>query len=156
VPQNVRRQSFSFQGRTFANGSGNVLIEDMLKARACKGLGARIEEQLRNARVASNGKPRSQAACNSFPEGKDALLPPFSHHMDIDIAARKLEMVVVMAPFDIFRVDEPDGMLWIEAAAELEAAKARVGALMQTTPCEYLISSSPPMAMVIRIQNNRL
>jgi hypothetical protein len=50
-------------------------------------------------------------------------------------------MVVVIAPFDIFRVDEPDGMLWIEAAAELEAAKARVGALMQTTPCEYLIFS---------------
>jgi len=66
-----------------------VLIEDMLKARACKGLGARIEEQFRNARVASNGKPRSQAACNSFPEGKDALLPPFSHHMDIDIARAK-------------------------------------------------------------------
>jgi hypothetical protein len=50
-------------------------------------------------------------------------------------------MVVMIAPFDIFRVDEPDGMLWIEAAAELEAAKARVGALMQTTQCEYLIFS---------------
>lgn len=46
---------------------------------------------------------------------------------------------MIIAPFDIFRVDEPDGLLWIEAAAELEAAKARVGALMQTTPCEYLI-----------------
>jgi hypothetical protein len=32
-------------------------------------------------------------------------------------------------------------MLWIEAAAELEGAKARVAALMQTTPCEYLIFS---------------
>jgi hypothetical protein len=50
-------------------------------------------------------------------------------------------MVVMIAPFDIFRVDEPDGMLWIEAAAELEAAKARVGALMQTTSCEYWIFS---------------
>ena len=47
----------------------------------------------------------------------------------------------MVAPFDIFRVDEPDGMLWIEAAAELEAAKARVAALMQTTACEYLIFS---------------
>jgi hypothetical protein len=47
----------------------------------------------------------------------------------------------MVAPFDIFRVDEPDGMLWIEAAAELEAAKARVAALMQTTPCEYPIFS---------------
>jgi hypothetical protein len=36
---------------------------------------------------------------------------------------------------------ERHGMLWIEAAAELEAAKARVGVLMRTTPCEYLIFS---------------
>jgi len=68
MPQNVRRHSFGFQGRTFVNGSGIVLIKDMLEARACKGLGTRFEEQFRNARVASNGKPRSQAACNSFPE----------------------------------------------------------------------------------------
>src|SRR5580692_5274055 len=47
----------------------------------------------------------------------------------------------VIAPFDIFKVDAPGGMLWIEAVAELEPAKARVAALMQTTPCEYLISS---------------
>jgi hypothetical protein len=45
----------------------------------------------------------------------------------------------VITPFDIFRVDTPGGMLWIEAVAELEAAKARVAALTQTTPCEYLI-----------------
>jgi hypothetical protein len=51
------------------------------------------------------------------------------------------EVLVVVAPFDIFRVDEPDGMLWIEAATELEAAKARVAALMQANPCEYLIFS---------------
>jgi len=50
-------------------------------------------------------------------------------------------VVVMIAPFDIFRVDEADGMSWIEAVAELEAAKARVAALMQTTPCEYLIFS---------------
>ncbi len=47
----------------------------------------------------------------------------------------------MVAPFDIFRVDERDGMLWIEAVAELQAAKARVAALMQTTACEYLIFS---------------
>ena len=47
----------------------------------------------------------------------------------------------MVAPFDIFKVDEPDGMLWIEAAAELEVAKARVAALMRATPCEYLIFS---------------
>ncbi len=47
----------------------------------------------------------------------------------------------MIAPFDIFRVDEADGMSWIEAVAELEAAKARVAALMQVKPCEYLIFS---------------
>ena len=46
MPQNVRRHSFGFQGRTFVNGGGIVLIKDMLEARACKGLGTRIEEQL--------------------------------------------------------------------------------------------------------------
>jgi hypothetical protein len=50
-------------------------------------------------------------------------------------------VVAVIPPFDIFRVDEPGGTLWIEAVAELDAAKARVTALMQTTPCEYLIFS---------------
>jgi hypothetical protein len=47
----------------------------------------------------------------------------------------------MVAPFDIFKVEAPGEMLWIEAAAELDAAKARVAALMQTTPCEYLIFS---------------
>ena len=50
-------------------------------------------------------------------------------------------MVTVIAPFDIFRVDAPGDMLWIEAVAELDAAKARVAALMQAKPCEYLIFS---------------
>jgi hypothetical protein len=50
-------------------------------------------------------------------------------------------VVAVIAPFDIFRVDGPHNMLWIEAVAELEAAKERVAALMQTAPCEYLIFS---------------
>ena len=45
------------------------------------------------------------------------------------------------APFDIFRVDAPDDMVWIEAVAEPEAANARVAALMQVKPCEYLILS---------------
>ena len=55
-----------FKGRTFVNGSGIVLIEDMLEARACKGLGTRIEEQFGNARVASNGKPPPQKDCHSY------------------------------------------------------------------------------------------
>ena len=50
-------------------------------------------------------------------------------------------MVVMVAPFDIFRVDAPDGLLWIEAAADLDIAKARVAVLMLVKPCEYLIFS---------------
>jgi hypothetical protein len=47
----------------------------------------------------------------------------------------------MIAPFDIFRVDAPDDMLYVEAAADIETAKARVAALMQDKPCEYLIFS---------------
>ena len=50
-------------------------------------------------------------------------------------------MVVMVAPFDIFRVDAPDGLLWIEAAADLDIAKARVAVLMLVKPSEYLIFS---------------
>ena len=42
----------------------------------------------------------------------------------------------MIAPFDFFRVDAPDGMVWIEAVTELQTAKARVAALMQAKPCE--------------------
>ena len=35
----------------------------------------------------------------------------------------------MITPFDIFRVDEPDCMLWIEAVADLETAKAQCGRL---------------------------
>ena len=52
-------------------------------------LPARIDEQFRDAHIASNRKPRSQAGGNSFPESKDALLPSFSHYMDIHVARTK-------------------------------------------------------------------
>jgi hypothetical protein len=50
-------------------------------------------------------------------------------------------IMLPLPPFDIFRVDAPDGMLWIEAAADLDIAKARVAVLMLVRPCEYLIFS---------------
>jgi len=71
------------------SGRGDVLFKDMLEARAGEGLCARIEEQFRDAHVASNRKPCSQAGCNSFPESKDPLFPAFSHHSDINIARAK-------------------------------------------------------------------
>jgi len=63
----------------------------------------------------------------------------------------------MITPFDILGFDISNEMLWIEAAADLGIAKARVAALMQANPCEYLIfsqktvtrfPSSPPMAIV--------
>ena len=47
----------------------------------------------------------------------------------------------MLTPFDIFECDISNEMLWIEAASDLEIAKARVAALMQAKPCEYLIFS---------------
>ena len=47
----------------------------------------------------------------------------------------------MITPFDIFRFDTSNEMLWIEALADLEMAEARVGELMQAKPCEYLIFS---------------
>src|SRR5215472_2979805 len=58
----------------------------MLEARAGEGLGARIDEQLGDAHVASNGKPCPQAGGDSLPESQEARLPSLSHHADIDIA----------------------------------------------------------------------
>jgi len=47
----------------------------------------------------------------------------------------------VITPFDILWFDISNEMLWIEAVADLGIAKARVTALMQAKPCEYLIFS---------------
>ena len=47
----------------------------------------------------------------------------------------------MITPFDILWFDISNEMLWIEAVADLGIAKARVTALMQAKPCEYLIFS---------------
>ena len=47
----------------------------------------------------------------------------------------------MITPFDILGFDISNEMLWIEAVADLGIAKARVTALMQAKPCEYLIFS---------------
>ena len=62
----------------------------------------------------------------------------------------------MITSFGILRFDISNEMLWIEALADLGIAKARVAALMQAKPCEYLIFSqrtghkfpSSPMAIV--------
>jgi hypothetical protein len=50
-------------------------------------------------------------------------------------------MLAMITPFDIFRFDISNEMLWIEAVADLEIAKPRVAELMQAKPCESLIFS---------------
>jgi len=44
----------------------------------------------------------------------------------------------MIPPFDIFKVDS-SGLRWMEAAADLEVAKARVRTLAATSPGEYII-----------------
>ena len=47
----------------------------------------------------------------------------------------------MIAPFDIFKVEAPGRVLWLEAQQEFEVAKARVRNLMVTSPAEYVIYS---------------
>jgi hypothetical protein len=46
----------------------------------------------------------------------------------------------MVAPFDIFR-KESDGIRWLEFATDLETATARVQAIGELSPGEYLIFS---------------
>jgi len=46
----------------------------------------------------------------------------------------------MIPPYDIFRSDVT-GMCWLEAAATIEGAKARVQELMARSPGEYLVVS---------------
>ena len=47
----------------------------------------------------------------------------------------------MITSFGILTFDISTEMLWIEAVADLGITKARVTALMQAKPCEYLILS---------------
>ena len=44
-------------------------------------------------------------------------------------------------PFDIFRIATDGDPVWIEAAQSLDAATARVNALREIVPCDYMILS---------------
>jgi hypothetical protein len=44
-------------------------------------------------------------------------------------------------PFDIFKIPQDGEPVWIEAAETLEAATARVNALRESVPCDYMILS---------------
>lgn len=47
----------------------------------------------------------------------------------------------MVAPFDIFRMDEEGQLLWCEEAASLEEAKARIQALTKSRRTTYVILS---------------
>ena len=47
----------------------------------------------------------------------------------------------MITPFDILGFDMSNEVLWIQAAADLGIAKARVAALMQAKPCGIWIFS---------------
>ena len=47
----------------------------------------------------------------------------------------------MIAPFDIFRVEGGNTVVWLTAAEDLETAKKHVEALMKTNAGEYLIRS---------------
>ena len=47
----------------------------------------------------------------------------------------------MVAPFDVFRVEGSEQVLWLEAVSDLATAKALVRRFMRMAPAEYLILS---------------
>jgi hypothetical protein len=47
----------------------------------------------------------------------------------------------MLAPFDIFRCESEDTMMWVSSANDFETAKAKIRELMKETPSDYLIFS---------------
>ena len=47
----------------------------------------------------------------------------------------------MVPPFDIFRVEKDGSLIWCEAAATLEIAKARVEGMAAARPSQYVIYS---------------
>jgi len=48
----------------------------------------------------------------------------------------------MVPPFDVFRVEPDEGVLWIAAANSLEEAKTRIQKEFSTRPSDYLIRSA--------------
>lgn len=47
----------------------------------------------------------------------------------------------MLPPFDIFKLEETQSVLWLESAMDLDSAKKRIAQLMISAPAEYLILS---------------
>jgi hypothetical protein len=47
----------------------------------------------------------------------------------------------MVAPYDIFRIEENGSVTWQEAATTLEEAKARIEVLAVAAPAKYVIQS---------------
>jgi hypothetical protein len=62
----------------------------------------------------------------------------------------------MIPPFDIFKV-ESSGLRWMEAAAELERARARVKVLAASSPGEYMIANQETGERIfIKAQTKRI
>jgi hypothetical protein len=59
--------------------------------------------------------------------------------------------VVMLPPFDIFRVEAHCEVVWVKSAADLKSARLAVKALIKSSPGEYLIHShSTHHALVVK------
>ena len=48
----------------------------------------------------------------------------------------------MLAPFDIFKCEAIDKVVWMGIAEDLESARSKVAELMKDSPCEFLIVSA--------------
>ncbi len=47
----------------------------------------------------------------------------------------------MIAPFDIFKCEAVDRVIWVGGVDDLDSAKVKVAELMKDFPCEYMIVS---------------
>ncbi len=47
----------------------------------------------------------------------------------------------MLAPFDIFKCESKDKVMWMCVVEDLEIAKAKIDEFMKTASCDYLIVS---------------
>jgi hypothetical protein len=47
----------------------------------------------------------------------------------------------MVAPFDIFKIDEYGGVMWVDAVPDMDTAKVRLTAIGSSSPGTYMILS---------------
>ena len=69
-----------------------------------------------------------------------AIVRPMKNDTEIGVN-RSEQPFAMVPPFDIFRVEKDGSLIWCEAAATLELAKARVEAMAASKAAQYVIYS---------------